>query len=574
MTVNLKTDNEELVASVNWYHTMTLADGTQTSGRFAVNDVIAQMDALGLPADMTGMRVLDVETNDGGFAFECERRGADVTAIDRVISDGFVCAAKINKSSLQVNNEIAPNDEKFDIIIASGWVYRLANPFFELRIMRGLLKVGGLIFIDSIFIDGSLVTDIDAGATAPLTAHADAGLWQAVDWIANDDAVTLIPSIAGLKVALRKAGFLPIGHAGGQGRGVVAAVAHSGNLHTRAHGALPDVRQTTRGGMTLWTRHSATNGHYALIDEHVVGEAQTDYFPDIIDYTTVNRALDIGGHIGAWTANVCTRNPNAEITVVEPDERSFIMLELNTDRFAGVDRIHGYVDYGDPRTLIVDRLNTGGNHMEAPARAVSTVAGDSKRFAAVTDIPQYTLEDLASRWQGAIDVLKLDCEGSEARILLTANADTLTRFRYIVGEYHTGQSGFQPCVDHISEWFDVTIRPNADVQHLGMFVAVRKFGVYDDEGREIERVQYVSATQNGDGEIDLTPVNTPNVLTGNGEWMSRDDFDTQNESEPVRKPRTPKASTGKPKSASSKTDAKPTGRAKTNTRKPKARDAK
>jgi len=31
---------------------------------------------------MTGLRVLDVGTYDGFFAFECERRGADVVAID------------------------------------------------------------------------------------------------------------------------------------------------------------------------------------------------------------------------------------------------------------------------------------------------------------------------------------------------------------------------------------------------------------------------------------------------------------------------------------------------------------
>jgi tRNA (mo5U34)-methyltransferase len=36
----------------------------------------------GLPDDLTGMRALDVGTFDGFWAFELERRGADVTAID------------------------------------------------------------------------------------------------------------------------------------------------------------------------------------------------------------------------------------------------------------------------------------------------------------------------------------------------------------------------------------------------------------------------------------------------------------------------------------------------------------
>jgi tRNA (mo5U34)-methyltransferase len=36
----------------------------------------------GLPDDMTGLRALDVGTSDGFWAFEMERRGADVVAID------------------------------------------------------------------------------------------------------------------------------------------------------------------------------------------------------------------------------------------------------------------------------------------------------------------------------------------------------------------------------------------------------------------------------------------------------------------------------------------------------------
>jgi tRNA (mo5U34)-methyltransferase len=33
------------------------------------------LDALNLPVDMTGMRVLDIGPADGLYSFECERRG-------------------------------------------------------------------------------------------------------------------------------------------------------------------------------------------------------------------------------------------------------------------------------------------------------------------------------------------------------------------------------------------------------------------------------------------------------------------------------------------------------------------
>ena len=61
-----------------WYHTLDLGDGLITDGMF---DLRPFVDRYGLP-DLTGKRVLDVGTFDGFWAFEFERRGAEVTSID------------------------------------------------------------------------------------------------------------------------------------------------------------------------------------------------------------------------------------------------------------------------------------------------------------------------------------------------------------------------------------------------------------------------------------------------------------------------------------------------------------
>jgi tRNA (mo5U34)-methyltransferase len=73
------------VARYRWYHTIELAPGVVTEGMFdhrpAVNRYL-------LPADLSGMRCLDVGTMDGFWAFEMERRGAakviasDVSEVD------------------------------------------------------------------------------------------------------------------------------------------------------------------------------------------------------------------------------------------------------------------------------------------------------------------------------------------------------------------------------------------------------------------------------------------------------------------------------------------------------------
>ncbi len=67
------------IATHSWYHTIELPHGVVTPGRV---DHRNQLHYYGLPEDMTGMRVLDVATYDGFWAFEFERRGAEVVAID------------------------------------------------------------------------------------------------------------------------------------------------------------------------------------------------------------------------------------------------------------------------------------------------------------------------------------------------------------------------------------------------------------------------------------------------------------------------------------------------------------
>jgi tRNA (mo5U34)-methyltransferase len=64
---------------LRWYHTLELAPGHVTDGIF---DLRPFVDRYGLPERMDGMRALDVGTWDGFWAFEMERRGADVVALD------------------------------------------------------------------------------------------------------------------------------------------------------------------------------------------------------------------------------------------------------------------------------------------------------------------------------------------------------------------------------------------------------------------------------------------------------------------------------------------------------------
>jgi tRNA (mo5U34)-methyltransferase len=76
-------DPSELRAEVErypWYHTIDLGHDVTTPGMF---DHRGYEDRHLLPADLSGLRCLDVGTMDGFWAFAMERRGAaEVTALD------------------------------------------------------------------------------------------------------------------------------------------------------------------------------------------------------------------------------------------------------------------------------------------------------------------------------------------------------------------------------------------------------------------------------------------------------------------------------------------------------------
>ena len=62
-----------------WYHTVDLGNGLITPGTYDYREVL---DEFQFPKDMKGMSVLDVGSATGFFAFEFERRGAEVTSLE------------------------------------------------------------------------------------------------------------------------------------------------------------------------------------------------------------------------------------------------------------------------------------------------------------------------------------------------------------------------------------------------------------------------------------------------------------------------------------------------------------
>ncbi len=143
-----------------WYHTLELKPGVWTDGWFDLRPVVRHY---GLPDDMTGMRVLEVGTWDGFWAFEMERRGADVTAIDlddeaaldwpprlrpETLPDeprgaGFHIAKELRGSKVDrvVRSVYDARPEElgtFDLVFCGSVLMHLRDPLLALERMAGL----------------------------------------------------------------------------------------------------------------------------------------------------------------------------------------------------------------------------------------------------------------------------------------------------------------------------------------------------------------------------------------------------------------------------------------------------
>jgi tRNA (mo5U34)-methyltransferase len=147
---------------IGWYHTMELAPGHVTEGMFDLRPV---MDRYGLPERMDGMRALDVGTWDGFWAFEMERRGAEVVALDlddereldyparrrpKTFSDeprgrGFKIAHELYDSNVErvvcnIYDALPENLGTFDLVFCGSVLIHLRDQVLALERIAGLCR--------------------------------------------------------------------------------------------------------------------------------------------------------------------------------------------------------------------------------------------------------------------------------------------------------------------------------------------------------------------------------------------------------------------------------------------------
>jgi len=160
--------------------------------------------------------------------------------------------------------------------------------------------------------------------------------------------------------------------------------------------------------------------------------------------------VDVGAHIGTFAAKVHSLNPSCKIICCECCRENLPALHRNVGHFATI--VDAACTY-EPGELVL--LNA--YHPNCRSTGGSTVV---RREEATTHDPQYRAEALPKRttleqlmWPWCfdhIDILKLDCEGSEFSIL--ENTPSLRKIAFILGEYH-GQARWEHlCATLFAEW--------------------------------------------------------------------------------------------------------------------------
>jgi SAM-dependent methyltransferase len=151
----MNTELAREIASVSWHHAFEVLPGLKTPGKWPTNPGLIFDERYQLPRRLTGQKALDIGTLDGAYAFELERRGAEVTAIDIQDPDrtGFNIAKRILGSRVQyVRGSVYDLDKLlidcFDIICFFGVFYHLKHPVLAFEQVNNRLKEDGCVLFE------------------------------------------------------------------------------------------------------------------------------------------------------------------------------------------------------------------------------------------------------------------------------------------------------------------------------------------------------------------------------------------------------------------------------------------
>jgi tRNA (mo5U34)-methyltransferase len=186
-----------------WWHSFELPDGTLIRGACSLEGLRDRIARFPISQDLNGQRVLDIGTWDGWFAFEMERRGAEVVAIDNWDNPRFHeiharLHSRVDYRQMDVYDLIPERIGRFDIVLFMGVLYHLKHPLLALERVCALTT-------DMAAVDSFILREVHRPAsqvdTRPIMEFYETSEFggQTDNWVA--------PSLPCLLAFCRTAGF-------------------------------------------------------------------------------------------------------------------------------------------------------------------------------------------------------------------------------------------------------------------------------------------------------------------------------------------------------------------------------
>lgn len=202
-----------------WFHNMTL-EGVETAPDHPLGDYPRtkwERFADALPADLSGLTVLDVGCNAGFYALEMKRRGAkrvvgidpDPRYLDQAALAAEVTGLPIELQALSVY-DVGALGQRFDIVLFMGVLYHLRHPLLALDLLREH-AVSDRLLVQSLLRgtadEAQVATDYPFEETAIFEREGAPRMQFVEHRFAGDPTNWWVPNRACLAAMLRSAGF-------------------------------------------------------------------------------------------------------------------------------------------------------------------------------------------------------------------------------------------------------------------------------------------------------------------------------------------------------------------------------